>query len=251
MARWGNCIETSTHTAEKPTRAPGKFAGVSRVRLADGFLHIDGMKSASPPPEMGPEPEYRLVETPGGCSVGSVATGETFHPVAGPETEARVLYLNQLNLVERARQAAREGVEFVLWDVGLGAGGNICTVLRALRETGARLRVVSFDHTLAPMEFALAHVGQLPFLRGFDAVLRDLIVQREVSLSGCGIKGGSVYGKTDADGHTVAEGEVGAPELFATIFQALGIDHQKHYYLGARPIPLTDPNTKPITQVLA
>lgn len=71
------------------------------------------------------------------------------------------------------------------------------------------------------------------------------------SLSGCGIKGGTVFGKTDADGHTVAEGEVGAPELFATIFQALGIDHQKHYYLGARPIPLTDPNTKAITQVLA
>ncbi len=138
---------------------------------------------------MGPKGEYRLVETPGGCSVGSVTTGETFHPVAGPEAEARALYLDQLNLVERARQAAREGVEFVLWDVGLGAGGNICTVLRALRDTGARLRVLSFDYTLAPMEFALAHTGQLPFLRGFDAVLRDLIVQREVSLADCGLNG--------------------------------------------------------------
>ena len=145
--------------------------------------------SASLPPEMGLGPEYRLVETPGGCSVGSVATGETFHPVAGPEAEARALYLDQLHLVERVRRAAREGEEFVLWDVGLGAGGNICTVLRALRDTGAKLRVVSFDHTLAPMEFALAHSGQLPFLRGFDAVLRDLIVHQEVSLSGCGLNG--------------------------------------------------------------
>jgi uncharacterized protein (DUF1501 family) len=71
------------------------------------------------------------------------------------------------------------------------------------------------------------------------------------SLSGCGVKGGMVYGKTDENGSKVIDGEVGAPQLFATIFSALGIDHEKHYYLGARPIPLTDPGTKPITPVLA
>lgn len=71
------------------------------------------------------------------------------------------------------------------------------------------------------------------------------------SLSGCGMKGGTVFGKTDEDGHKVADGEVGAPQLFATIFQALGIDHKKDYYVGARPIPLTDPGTEPITQILA
>ena len=37
----------------------------------------------------------------------------------------------------------------------------------------------------------------------------------------------------------------------ATIFQALGIDHQKDYHVGARPVPLTEPGTKPITAVLA
>jgi len=71
------------------------------------------------------------------------------------------------------------------------------------------------------------------------------------SLSGCGIKGGTVFGKTDDDGIKVAEGEVGAEALFATIFNALGINHQKNYYLGSRPIPLTNPGTKPITEVLA
>ncbi len=40
-------------------------------------------------------------------------------------------------------------------------------------------------------------------------------------------------------------------ELFATIFQALGIDHQKNYHVGARPVPLTDPGTKPVREVLA
>ncbi len=71
------------------------------------------------------------------------------------------------------------------------------------------------------------------------------------SLSGCGVKGGTVFGKTDEDGHKVADGEVGAPELFATIFQALGIDPQKEYHVGARPIPLTDIGTLPIREILA
>lgn len=72
-----------------------------------------------------------------------------------------------------------------------------------------------------------------------------------MSMSGCGIKGGACYGKTDADGQRVAEGEIGAAQLFATIFQSLGIDHQKEYRVGARPIPLTDPGTQPVREVLA
>ena len=71
------------------------------------------------------------------------------------------------------------------------------------------------------------------------------------SLTGCGVLGGSVYGKSDEDGHKVAEGEIGAAELFATIFQALGIDPQKEYYVGVRPVPLTDIGTLPVSEVLA
>lgn len=71
------------------------------------------------------------------------------------------------------------------------------------------------------------------------------------SLSGCGIVPGAVYGKTDEDGRTVIEGEVGAAELFATIYSALGIDPEKEYHVGARPVPLVDPYTYPIRQILA
>ena len=71
------------------------------------------------------------------------------------------------------------------------------------------------------------------------------------TLSGGGIRGGSVYGKTDANGRAVVDGEVGPAELFATIYQALGIDHQKHYMVGSRPVPLTEPGTEPIREVLA
>jgi len=71
------------------------------------------------------------------------------------------------------------------------------------------------------------------------------------SLSGCGVKGGSVYGETDADGNTVKDGETGAGELFATIYQAVGINHEKDYYVGARPLPLTNPGTEPVREVLS
>jgi uncharacterized protein (DUF1501 family) len=71
------------------------------------------------------------------------------------------------------------------------------------------------------------------------------------TLSGCGVRGGTVYGRSDETGNRVADGEVNAARLFATIYRALGINHQKNYHLGARPIPLTDPGTEPIREVLA
>ncbi len=71
------------------------------------------------------------------------------------------------------------------------------------------------------------------------------------TLSGCGIRGGSVYGRTDETGNRVADGEIGASRLFATIYRALGINHQKNYHVGLRPVPLTDPGTQPVREVLA
>ncbi|MGF1580072.1 MAG: DUF1501 domain-containing protein [Gemmataceae bacterium] len=71
------------------------------------------------------------------------------------------------------------------------------------------------------------------------------------TLSGAGIKGGSVYGRTDESGNRVADGEISAPQLFATIYNALGISHRRNYHVGARPVPLTDPGTRPVREVLA
>jgi hypothetical protein len=68
---------------------------------------------------------------------------------------------------------------------------------------------------------------------------------------GCGIKGGTVYGKTDPNGQTVAEGKVGAGDVTATIFSAVGINPRKNYHLGSRPIPLTPEDAKPIKAVLS
>jgi hypothetical protein len=71
------------------------------------------------------------------------------------------------------------------------------------------------------------------------------------SFSGCGIKGGTVHGKTDADGKTVTDSKVGAAEVAATLYQAVGINPKKNYYVGPRPVPLAPEGTKPISTVLA
>ena len=103
------------------------------------------------------------------------------------------------------------------------------------------------DHTLV---VTLSEFGRTPNIN--QSLGRDHFASAwSISLTGCGIQGGSVYGKTDDDGQTVVEGELGAAEVFATIFSALGIDHQKEYHIGSRPVPLTDPGSEAVSEVLA
>ena len=63
--------------------------------------------------------------------------------------------------------------------------------------------------------------------------------------------GGVVHGKTDADGKTVTDGKVGAAEVAATIYQAVGINPKKNYHAGPRPVPLVAEGSKAISTVLA
>ncbi|MBW3542451.1 MAG: DUF1501 domain-containing protein, partial [Planctomycetes bacterium] len=103
------------------------------------------------------------------------------------------------------------------------------------------------EHTLV---ITLAEFGRTPGINA--SVGRDHFATAwSATLSGCGVKHGAVYGKTDADGQRVEDGEIGAGELFATIFEALGVPHDKEYYVGSRPIPLVNPGIKPVKEVLA
>ena len=96
----------------------------------------------------------------------------------------------------------------------------------------------------------LAEFGRTPSIN--SQLGRDHFASAWTStLSGCGVKGGTVYGRSDESGNRVAEGEIGAARLFATIYRALGINPQKNYHVGARPVPLTDPGTQPVREVLA
>lgn len=134
---------------------------------------------------------YRIVKLANGAhSVHSLAHAETFHPVVGPVTEAEVLYVRQLGLLDRLQLHGARGShpdtlpdEFVVWDVGLGAAANPLTLLRAAREIHSRLRVVSFDHTLEPLEFALDHTDHLDYLRGYEDHLRRLLRDKRVTFS--------------------------------------------------------------------
>lgn len=121
---------------------------------------------------------YQLVKlTNGSHSLHSLAYGETFHPVIGPVAEAEALYVNQLRLRERLQQHSGE---FVIWDVGLGAAANALTVLRAARAIATPIRLVSFDNTTEPLEFALQNAGALGYFDGYESQARTLLEQRSV-----------------------------------------------------------------------
>ena len=121
---------------------------------------------------------YQLVQlTSGGYSLHSLAYGETFHPVIGPVAEAEALYVNQLRLRDRLKNHAGE---FVIWDVGLGAAANSLTVLRAAREIPTPIRLVSFDNTTEPLEFALKNAAALGYFGGYESQAQALLDQRAI-----------------------------------------------------------------------
>ncbi len=121
---------------------------------------------------------YKLVQlTSGAWSLHSTEYGETFHPVIGPVAEAEALYLQQIKLLDRLEK--HQG-EFVIWDIGLGAAANVLTILRAARKSLARLRVISFDYTLEPLQFSLQKKEELGYFAGYEEPVRQLIQTHDV-----------------------------------------------------------------------
>lgn len=110
----------------------------------------------------------------GARSLRSRAHGETFHPVIGPQAEAEALHVEQQRLRERLR--ASEG-EFVIWDVGLGAGANALAVLKALvgEPKGNRVSLHSFDLNLDALQFALSHRAELGYFGSLAPAVEELM----------------------------------------------------------------------------
>jgi hypothetical protein len=127
--------------------------------------------------------DYSLVQVAHGAwTVRSELDGETFHPVIGPEAEAQALYIGPMRLMERfTRMAPTETL--ILWDVGLGAAANATTVLRSLSSISGSLHLISFDKTLAPLEFALQHTADLGFPSGYEQALTALLHQQHATFA--------------------------------------------------------------------
>ncbi|MEX2188243.1 MAG: DUF1501 domain-containing protein [Pirellulales bacterium] len=72
-----------------------------------------------------------------------------------------------------------------------------------------------------------------------------------VALAGCGVKRGIAYGKTNENGTAVADGQVDHGNLFHTYLSAVGLDSTGTFDIGGREMPMADPSSHPIADVLA
>jgi hypothetical protein len=96
----------------------------------------------------------------------------------------------------------------------------------------------------------MGEVGRTPGIN--NRAGRDHFVRGwTVVLAGGGVKGGAVYGATDADGKDVKDNPVTEGDLFATIYTALGINPRARHFVGTRPIWATPEGSKPVKDILA
>jgi uncharacterized protein (DUF1501 family) len=162
--------------------------------------------------------------------------------------------------------------------------GRHCLLARRLLENGVpfvKVTHTNYDTHHENFDFHIEQLGD--FDRPFASLLEDLaqrgllsttlvVVMSEfgrtpninrnygrdhwsrawsIALAGCGIKGGTVVGKTNANGTAVTDRQVHGGHLFHTYLTALGINSEKNHYVNGRPIPIADPKACPITEVLA
>lgn len=71
-------------------------------------------------------------------------------------------------------------------------------------------------------------------------------------MMGGGVRGGTVYGKTDKEGATVEDGKTDAKDFLATVCELMGIDYTKENETPTkRPIRIVDKPGKPVKAVIA
>jgi hypothetical protein len=93
--------------------------------------------------------------------------------------------------------------------------------------------------------------GRTPFAQGSDG--RDHNPSAfSMWMAGAGVKGGTIFGKTDEYGYRVIENEVSVHDLHATIMHLLGLDHkQLTFRFGGRDMRLTDVHGNLVKDILA
>ena len=96
----------------------------------------------------------------------------------------------------------------------------------------------------------MGEVGRTPYIN--NRAGRDHYIRAwTIALAGGGVRGGQVYGSTDADGRDVRDNPVSEGDLFATIYTALGVNPRARHYVGTRPIWATPEGSRPIREILS
>jgi queuine tRNA-ribosyltransferase len=114
------------------------------------------------------EGRYEIVVREGIGRIRDRTSGEVMHSVNDPVEEARSLYVEQSNVVERLKTPAVHPL--IVWDVGLGAGANAMATILAVEamnpdERKRRLVLVSFENDFDSLKLALRHTQWFKHLR--------------------------------------------------------------------------------------
>jgi len=119
--------------------------------------------------------------------------------------------------------------------------GPFATLIQDLVDRGL------FDSTLV---IVLSEFGRTPGINQLYG--RDHWSKAwSVCVGGAGVQRGAVLGKTNEHGTEVIEGQVDHGNLFHTYLSAVGLDSTESFDIGRRPVPLADPASKPIREILA
>lgn len=162
--------------------------------------------------------------------------------------------------------------------------GRHCLLARRLLEHGVTFVQVShsnYDTHNENFNFHLEQLGE--FDRSFAAFVADLadrgmldstliVVLSEfgrtpnvnlyygrdhwsrawsVVLAGAKVHRGAAYGKTNANGTEVTEGQLDHASLFHTYLQAVGLDSSSSFDIDGRDVPLADPASHPVSELIA
>jgi hypothetical protein len=193
--------------------------------------------------------------------------------------EQAVQLMKQRDVFDVSKEPAKDQERYGKHDLG-----RHCLLTRRLLEKGATFVQVThtnYDTHNENFNFHIEQVGE--FDRPFAALVADIaargmlestliIVLSEfgrtpkvnpyygrdhwshawsVVMAGSKVHRGMAYGKTNAKGTEVVDGQVDHANLFHTYLQAVGVDSTDSFDVEGRDVPIADPASKMIEQILA
>jgi Protein of unknown function (DUF1501) len=186
--------------------------------------------------------------------------------------------MNQRDIFDVAKESEQDQARYGKHDFG-----RHCLLARRLLEKGITFVQVSHSNYDTHNENFNFHIEQLgEFDHPFATIVGDLadrgllestliVVLSEfgrtpninhlfgrdhwgnawsVLLGGARIQPGAVIGKTNEHGTAVTDREVDHAHLFHTYLQAVGVDSTKSFDIAGRPIPIADPASSAIKELL-